>query len=107
MPRRAVASKGIARNSWANRAQRKAILNQLANFGACGLILPKLHDCDAGLTRKRYVWSTAKTAFPVLGQTLPRALAQWDHHGDGLALPNFVEGGNFSLNKLVIWWVSV
>jgi hypothetical protein len=41
-------------------------------------------------------WRAAVTGF-----------AAWDPHAAGLALPKFVERGNFNLNKLVIRWLSV
>jgi hypothetical protein len=54
---------------------KKTNLYQRASFGACGGFLPKLRDCDAGLTMKRWVWTTTKTVFPVLGEALSLALA--------------------------------
>jgi hypothetical protein len=41
-----------------------------------------------------------KSAFLALGEPLPLALAHWTPHVEGLALPKFVERGNFSLNNL-------
>ena len=50
---------------------------------------------------------TTKSAFPALGKPLSLAIAHGTFHIKGLALPKFVERGNFSLNKLVIRWISV
>jgi len=50
---------------------------------------------------------TTKSAFLALGEPLPLALAHGPPHVEGLALPKFVERGNFSLNNLVIRRVSV
>lgn len=50
---------------------------------------------------------TSKSAFPALGEPMSLALAHESPHLEGLALPKFVERGNFSLNKLVIRWLSV
>jgi hypothetical protein len=50
---------------------------------------------------------TTKSAFPALGKPLSRALAHGRPHVENVALPKFAERGNFSLNKLVIRWISV
>ena len=50
---------------------------------------------------------TTKSAFLALGEPLSLALPHGTPHVEGLALPKFVERGNFSLNKLVIRWISV
>ncbi len=50
---------------------------------------------------------TIKSAFPALGDPLSLALPHGSPHLGGLALPKFVERGNFNLNKLVIRWLSV
>jgi hypothetical protein len=43
---------------------------------------------------------TTKFAFPALGKPLSLAIAHGTFHIKGLALPKFVERGNFSLNNL-------
>ncbi|MFZ3326006.1 MAG: hypothetical protein WA231_09000 [Methylocella sp.] len=50
---------------------------------------------------------TLKIAFLALGEPMSLALAHGSPHLGGLALPKFVERGNFSLNNLVIRWLSV
>jgi hypothetical protein len=50
---------------------------------------------------------TTKSAFPALGEPLSLAIAHGTFHIKGLALPKFVERGNFSLKNLVIWWLSL
>jgi hypothetical protein len=50
---------------------------------------------------------TIKSAFPALGEPLSLAIAHGTFHIKGLALPKFVERGNFSLNNLVIRWLYV
>jgi hypothetical protein len=50
---------------------------------------------------------TSKFAFPALGEPMSLALAHGSPHLGGLALPKFVERGNFSLNNLVIRWLYV
>ena len=50
---------------------------------------------------------TTKSAFRALGEPMSLALAHGSPRVEGLALPKFVESGNFGLNKLVIRWESV
>jgi hypothetical protein len=45
---------------------------------------------------------TTKSAFLALDEPISLALAHGSPHVEGLALPKFVESGNFRLNKLVI-----
>ena len=48
-----------------------------------------------------------KSASPALGEPISLALAHGTPHVEGLALPKFFGHGNFSLNRLVIRWISV
>jgi sterol desaturase/sphingolipid hydroxylase (fatty acid hydroxylase superfamily) len=50
---------------------------------------------------------TTKSAFPALGKPLSLAIVHGTFHIKGLALPKFVERGNFSLNYLVIRLLSL
>jgi hypothetical protein len=50
---------------------------------------------------------TTKSAFPALGKPLSLAIVHGTFHIKGLALPKFVERGNFSLNNLVIRLLSL
>jgi len=49
---------------------------------------------------------TTKSAFLALGEPMSPALTHGTPYVEGLALPKFVESGNFRLNKLVIPWKS-
>jgi hypothetical protein len=68
-------------------------------------ILPKLHDCGAGLTKEEVRLGHSKDRISGAGEALSLALAH-GIHVERLALRKFVESGNFSLNKLVAWWES-
>ncbi|HEX3496232.1 MAG TPA: hypothetical protein VHT02_03500 [Methylocella sp.] len=84
-------------------------MNQSTNFGARGLIFARFTDCDAVPTKhgRGRVWVTPKSAFPPLGEPVSLAFAHGSPHVEALALPKFVQRGNFSLDTLVIRGISV
>jgi hypothetical protein len=86
---------------------KKVILNQCTNFGARGVIFAQASRLRGCLTREEKRASESKRRISVLRRGAVAGFRAWDPNVEGLALPKFVENGNFNLNKLVIWWVSV
>jgi hypothetical protein len=101
-------SEGVRRESLA-QSTKKAIMNQSTNFGARGVIFAQASWIAtlSGQSKEEARPGDNKIRISGAWRAAVTGLAHGSPHVEGVALPKFVERGNFSLNKLVIRWISV